>query len=525
MNPHRPAPPETMRPILVTGATGYVGGRLVPRLLSAGYRVRACARDPQRLRSRPWSGHANLEIVAMDALDLTSVEAAVAGCGVVYYLIHSMIAGKGGFAETDRTAALNMAAVANARQVRRIIYLGGLGDTDHPDLSKHLRSRHEVEEIFNHGAVPATCLRAAMILGAGSASFEMLRYLVDRLPVMITPRWVDTPCQPIAISDVLGYLQGCLEAPATIGRTFDIGGPEVLSYRELIHIYADVAGLLPRIIFPVPVLTPKLSSLWIHLVTPVPSVIARPLAEGLSIPVTCHDDQIQSIVPRTLQTSRQTMRIALDREPQAQQDACDLPPEMVLPPEWSACGDAGYSGGTTLTMGFRIVLAADIESVWQVVESVGGDRGYYGNRLLWMARGALDALAGGPGLKKKRRSSTRLEVDEAFHFWQVSQVDRPRRLVLASRMKAPGEALMVFQLQPLSGTTELVLQSVFLSRGLPGLGYWYGLYPAHQWIFRDMLKGIARQCRAAVILGPEMIPVDPPGEKASASRRSAAPNG
>jgi uncharacterized protein YbjT (DUF2867 family) len=443
----------------------------------------------------------------MDALDLASVEKAVAGCGIVYYLIHSMIASKAGFADADRTAALNLAAVAATHGVQRIIYLGGLGDADHPELSKHLRSRHEVEVIFNDGAVPVTCLRAAMILGAGSASFEMLRYLVDRLPVMVTPRWVSTPCQPIAISDVLGYLHGCLEAPGTIGETFDIGGPEVLSYRDLIQMYAEEAGLLPRIIFPVPVLTPKLSSLWIHLVTPVPSVIARPLAEGLSIPVVCQDDRIRTMVPLDLQDCRQTMRIALNRQPQAEQDACDLPAETILPPEWTACGDADYAGGTTLTMGFRMVIAADIDSVWRVVEAIGGEQGYYGNRLLWKIRGALDAFWGGPGLKKNRRDARRLEAGEVFHFWRVAQLFRPRRLVLESRMKAPGGALMVFQLQPLSGNTELVLQSIFLSQGLPGLGYWYGLYPAHQWVFRDMLKGIARQCAAPVILGPEMIPV------------------
>ena len=441
----------------------------------------------------------------MDALDLASVEQAVNGCEVVYYLIHSMIAGKQGFADADRTAALNMATVASTRKVRRIIYLGGLGDADHPDLSKHLRSRHEVEAIFREGAVPVTCLRAAMILGSGSASFEMLRYLVDRLPVMITPRWVSTPCQPIAIKDVLGYLLGCLESPGTIGETFDIGGPEVLSYRDLIHTYADIAGLMPRIIFPVPVLTPRLSSLWIHLVTPVPSIIARPLAEGLSIPVVCRDNRIREIVPLTLQPAEETIRIALDRQPQAEQDACDLPIDTLLPPEWTACGDADYAGGTTLTMGFRIVLAADIDTVWRTVEAIGGEQGYYGNRLLWLARGALDAFIGGPGLKKRRRHARQLDVDEHFHFWRVSQVHRPRRLVLESRMKAPGGALMVFQLSPRSGHTELVLQSVFLSRGLLGLGYWYGLYPAHQWVFRDMLKGIARQSGARIVLGPEMI--------------------
>ena len=496
---------DTTKPILVTGASGYVGGRLVPLLLNKGCRVRACARNPQRLEERPWSGHSRLEIVAMDALDLASVERAVTGCGVVYYLIHSMIAGKQGFADADRTAALNMAAVASARKVNRIIYLGGLGDTDHPDLSKHLRSRHEVEAIFREGSVPVTCLRAAMILGSGSASFEMLRYLVDRLPVMITPRWVNTPCQPIAIKDVLRYLYGCLKAPKTIGETFDIGGMEVLSYRDLIHTYAEVAGLMPRIIFPVPVLTPRLSSLWIHLVTPVPSIIARPLAEGLSIPVICRDNRIREIIPLPLQSSRETMRIALDRRPQAEQDACDLPIDKLLPPEWTACGDADYAGGATLTMAFRIVLKADIERVWQTVEAIGGKQGYFGNRLLWLARGALDAFIGGPGLKHKRRHATHLKIDEHFHFWRVSQVHRLRRLVLESRMKAPGDALMVFQMRTRSGHVELVVQSLFLSRGLLGLGYWYGLYPAHQWVFRDMLKGIARRSGATVVRGPEMI--------------------
>jgi uncharacterized protein YbjT (DUF2867 family) len=494
------------RPVLVTGASGYVGGRLVPLLLEAGYRVRASARNPERLRPMPWSGHAHVEITAMDALDSGTVDRAVQGCGTVVYLIHSMIASKGRFADADRTAAESLAAAASAAGVGRIIYLGGLGDTDHPGLSKHLRSRHEVEEIFKRSGVPVTILRAAMIIGSGSASFEILRYLVERLPVMITPKWVSTPCQPIAISDVLGYIKGCIETPETAGKTFDIGGPEVLSYRDLIRIYAQEAGLMPRLIIPVPVLTPTLSSLWIHLVTPVPAVIARPLAEGLGIPVVCRDDAIRTLVPRRLQESRETIRRALERVQQAQADACQLPAGDVMPAEWTYCGDAPYAGGSTLTLRCRILVAAAARDIWPVVEAIGGDGGYYHGGLLWRLRGWLDRLAGGPGLTAQRRHPHRLEEGDYFHFWRVSTVDRPRKLVLQSRMRAPGDALMTLSLKEAARGTEIVLRSDFLSRGLAGLAYWYGLYPAHQWVFRGLLKGIADRCGTRVIEGPEGWP-------------------
>lgn len=497
----------TTRPVLVTGASGYVGGRLVPLLLTSGYRVRAAARNPDRLRQLPWSRHPNAEIVAMDALDRASVHRAVSGCGVIYYLIHSMIASKGGFADADRTAAELVGEAAEANGVERIIYLGGLGDADHPKLSKHLRSRHEVEAIFRAGPVPATCLRAAMIIGSGSASFEMLRYLVERLPVMVTPRWVGTPCQPISIADVLGYLKGCLETPETAGATFDIGGPDVASYRELIRIYAEEAGLKPRVIFPVPVLTPKLSSLWIHLVTPVPAVIARPLAEGLSIPVVCRDDRIRSLIPLRLQGCRETIRNALDRIRQVKTDACELPDGHLLPPEWTYCGDADYAGGTTLVVALRVVLDADIDTVWAPVEAIGGSEGYYHGGVLWRMRGWIDSLFGGPGLRGVRRHPVELEEGEIFHFWQVAAVERPRRLALRSLMKAPGEAFMAFLLEETAEGTALVLRSTFIPRGLTGLLYWYALFPAHQWVFRGMLRGIGLRCGVPVVRGPENWPV------------------
>ena len=282
--------------ILVTGATGYVGARLVSRLLWRGYSVRAAGRSLDRLRKRHWADHPLVELVVADALDPGSLGKACEGCGAAYYLVHSMVPGEKDFEETDRKAAENMARAAGEAGLSRLIYLGGLGE-DEPSLSPHLRSRAEVGEILAGGATPVTVLRAAMILGAGSTSFEILRYLVDRLPVMITPRWVRTECQPIGIRNVLDYLVGCLETPATAGGSFDIGGPDVVTYRELMHAYAREAGLRRRFILPIPVLSPSLSSKWIHLVTPVHAEVAQPLAEGLVNRVVCRDRRIRELIP------------------------------------------------------------------------------------------------------------------------------------------------------------------------------------------------------------------------------------
>ena len=284
---------ETTKPqrVAIAGATGYIGGRLAPRLLDAGYAVRCLVRVPGKLQGRHWVEDSRVEVGQADLADAASVARHLEGCQGAFYLVHSMTSAGSEYAEQDRHLACVFAGAARQAGVERIIYLGGLGETG-PDLSEHLSSRREVEDALASTGVPVTVLRAAMIIGSGSASFEILRYLVERLPIMITPRWVSTPCQPIAVRNVIGYLVGTLSKPAMAGGVFDIGGPDVLCYRDLMRVMAEELGLRPRWILPVPVLTPRLSSYWIHLITPLSHHIAQPLAEGLKNPVVCRENQI-----------------------------------------------------------------------------------------------------------------------------------------------------------------------------------------------------------------------------------------
>lgn len=496
--------PKTQKPVLVTGATGYVAGRLVPLLLESGYRVRTMGRSIEKMLGRSWGSHPGIEPVKGDIMDIASLNRAIKGCGTIYYLVHSMISQKGKYRHADRTGAQNMVRAAAEQKAEHIIYLGGLGDITHKRISRHLVSRHEVAQILKQGPVPVTVLRAAMILGSGSAGFEILRYLAERLPVMITPRWVSMPTQPIAITNVLGYLKGCLDHPETRGKTFDIGGPDVVTYRDLFRIFAGEAGLPAPVMIPVPVLTPRLSSLWIHLVTPVPAAIAQPLTEGLSLPTVCTETSITKIIPQELISCREAIRRSLDRIHQGQVDTCWTDAGALEYPEWSRCGDSEYSGGTILQCGYRAKVKGTARDLWPAIGRLGGETGYYGADILWQVRGFLDVLAGGVGLNRGRRSKEHLQVGDALDFWRVLEVAPPSRLLLTAEMKTPGEALLEITITRLGpDRCELTLLSRFLPRGLPGMVYWYGLYPFHQYVFIHMLKGIVKASGLELLSLPE----------------------
>jgi len=493
-------------PILVTGATGYVGGRLIPALLEAGHRVRAMGRSVDKLSCRPWAHHQRVELVHGDVLDSESLKKAASGCWAAYYLVHSMIAQKEKFVEADRRAARHMVETADAAGLERMIYLGGLAEAKQEALSKHLKSRIEVADILQSGPVPTTDLRAPMILGSGSASFEILRYLVERLPAMITPRWVRSLNQPIAIRAVIAYLVGCLEHEETVGETFDIGGPDILTYRDLLEIYAEEAGLRKRIIIPVPVLTPTLSAYWIRLISPVPTSIALPLTEGLTSDAVCTENRIQSIIPQKLISCRETIRLALDRLNQEQVDTCWMDAGELIKPEWAHCGDAEWAGGTIMNCGYQAQINSEVEEIWRAISKIGGKTGWYYLNILWQLRGATDRLAGGVGLRRGRRHPTDLMVGDALDFWRVMEVEPPQRLLLLAEMKTPGEALLEFQITPMGDNqAELRMLSRFLPKGLSGILYWYVLYPFHAWIFYGMLKSIARSIGNPIIAGPRRI--------------------
>jgi len=469
----------------VTGATGYIGGRLVPRLLAAGHRVRCLARAPRKLADRRWAADPAVEILEGDASDAAALDRALAGCRAAYYLVHSMVAAGEEYAARDRALAREFAGAAERAGLERILYLGGLGELG-AGLSEHLASRREVEALLASACTPVTVFRAAMIIGSGSASFEILRYLVERLPVMVTPRWVATECQPIAVRNVVQYLVDALDRAETIGKTLDIGGPDVVSYRELMRIMAEERGLGRRYVLPVPVLTPRLSSLWIHLVTPLSHRIARPLAEGLRNRVVCRDGEARRLLPQPLLTVRQAIRAALDH---VARDEVETIWSMAGP----VPGDPDWAGGTVFTDRREVAVEAPPEAVYAAVVRIGGGRGWYAADGLWRLRGLLDRLVGGPGLRRGRRDAEEVGYGEALDFWRVTGLERNRHLALRAEMKLPGEALLEFEIDRSPRGARLVQTARFRPKGLLGLAYWYAVLPFHAFVFDGMIRGIRRE--------------------------------
>ncbi|WP_030778382.1 SDR family oxidoreductase [Streptomyces sp. NRRL S-920] len=499
--------------VLVTGATGYIGGRLVPELLDAGYRVRCLARTPEKLRDHPWAPRA--EVVRGDVTDADSLAEAMRGIDVAYYLVHALATGSR-FEETDRKAAQNFAEQARAAGVRRIVYLGGLTPSDVPprELSPHLRSRAEVGEIFLRAEVPATVLRAAVIIGSGSASFEMLRYLTERLPVMVTPSWVGTRVQPIAVRDVLRYLVGSARMPSDVNRAFDIGGPDVVTYEQMMRRYATVASLPHRLIVRVPMLSPGLSSLWIGLVTPVPRALARPLAESLRHEVVCDEHDIARYVPDPPGTPisfDDALKLALRRVKEAQVvtrwSSAALPgaPSDPLPT------DPDWAGGSLYTDRREITVDAPPQDLWRIIEGVGGENGWYSFPLAWAVRGWLDRAVGGVGLRRGRRDAARLRVGDSLDFWRVEEIQRGRLLRLRAEMRLPGLAWLEMRAdQDAEGRARYRQRALFHPHGLLGHAYWWSVSPFHAVVFGGMARNIAKAASREAALTTDGTGSTPP---------------
>jgi uncharacterized protein YbjT (DUF2867 family) len=470
--------------VLVTGASGYVGGRLVAELLSRGHTVRCAVRDPRKLDPAPWRGA--VDVVRADvAGDLGE---AMAGVDVAVFLVHSIGEGRDWVAR-ERAIAENFRRAAEEAGVRRIVYLGGLGDDD-SELSAHLRSRHDVGAVLAAGPLPTVELRAAVVIGSGSASFEMLRYLTEVLPVMVTPKWVGTLCQPISVRDVLRYLVAVIERPEPVEGILEIGGPDVVSYAGMMAMYAEQAGLRRRRLIPVPFLTPRLSSLWVGLVTPVPAQLARPLVDSLINAVTVTDHRAEVLfpferIPLAVAIHSAIGRTAVGDVPTTFDDASS--------PVWqSAATDPDWTGGTELSDVRTVVVAADPHHTWQAVCRVGGDRGWYRGELLWKMRGLADRIAGGPGLRRGRRHPDHLSIGEPVDFWRVEDLEPDRLLVLHAEMRVPGEAWLEWRVEAQDSGTLLVQTARFRPRGLLGRAYWYAVAPFHRLVFPGLIDGIAR---------------------------------
>lgn len=472
------------------GASGYIGSHLVPRLLQRGHHVRAAARNSDALTARGWP---DVECVAADVLRADTLEAALDGVELAYYLVHSMGSG-GDFPRLDREAARNFRRAAERAGVKRIIYLGGLQPAG--ARSAHLDSRAETGEILRDGAIPVTELRAGIIVGAGSAAFEVIRDLVLHLPVMTTPRWVRSRTQPIALRDLLEYLVRAAEVPETAGQTYDVGGPDTLSYAEMMRVFGRVTGRRVRIL-PLPVLTPYLSSLWLDLVTAVPANIARPLIEGLRHDLLANDERIRRAIPLQLQSYDEAIREALEAERR-----------QAVPARWTE-GALAYRGSRpevafySKQMSSTADVEAPVAAAWTAIASVGGDAGWPPYDWLWRLRAILDRLVGGPGMRRGRRHPSEIRPGDTIDWWRVVAVEPGRRLTLMAEMRVPGSAVLELETEPAQeGTSTITATAYFHPAGVWGLLYWFALLPIHRRIFRGLPVGLAAAAAAASLPRP-----------------------
>ncbi len=456
----------------------------MPRLLDDGRAVRCLVRTPEKLDRAPWRDDVEVLRGSLEG----PLDAAMAGVEVAVYLVHGIGDGPDWVARETSQAA-RFSAAAAAAGVGRIVYLGGMG-RDGASLSAHLRSRHDVGRTLASGPVPVTELRAAVIIGSGSASFEMLRYLVEVLPIMVTPKWVTTRSQPIAISDVVDYLVRAIDASPPIAGVFEIGGPDVVSYAEMMATYADVAGLAPRRLLPVPVLTPRLSSHWVGLVTPVPASLARPLVDSLVNEVVVRDPTTVALFGAPRRSLRDAIALALgvthrDEVPTAFTDA-DL--QLFRP----YATDPAWAGGTELTDVRVIETSAPAEACYRTICAIGGEQGWYRGEWLWRLRGLLDRLWGGPGLRRGRRHPSELRVGDFVDFWRVAALEPPRLIRLRAEMILPGEAYLEWQIEATSTGARITQRALFKPRGLWGRAYWYAVAPFHGLVFPGIIRGLAR---------------------------------
>jgi uncharacterized protein YbjT (DUF2867 family) len=468
--------------IIVTGASGYIGGRLVPLLVERGYKVRVLARKPAILKKKEWQG---VEVFQGDALEPESLLKALKGVTTCYYMIHSMTSYGHTFAEKDLSCAENFARMAEKAGVDRIIYLGGLGSKE-SQSSKHLRSRHEVGDVLRAGKVSVTELRAAIVVGAGSASFEIIRDLSRQLPVMICPRWVSSKCEPISIAQLLEYLVGCLKEPKTRGQVYDVGGGEVLTYADMLRQCAELMGRSTKILT-VPVLTPRLSSYWLNLVTSVPFSLARPLVEGLRSDVICSDFRIRELISVPRVSYKEAVRLALENEQ-----------NRGLLTRWSdANNDYNVSQIDETAVPLQdersLTVHASKEKIFSVIENLGGQRGWLHANWLWRLRAGLDSLLGGVGMRRGRPQPQGLFVGDPVDFWRVEEMVRPNLLVLRAEMKLPGTARLIFLIDDEGQAARTTIQARFWPSGVLGRLYWFSLVPLHKYIFEGMLKALKKE--------------------------------